>query len=156
MMNIRRFGILLLSLSLAACAHQRPRHDDNQAYERRDGYEQAAIYGYVRSIEQVQGGEREPSGGGALVGGLIGGVVGNQMGKGTGRAAATLLGAFGGAIIGNEAERQGSQERQARRDVFHVLVRLDNRREQWFDFDRVDDLRVGDRVRVVNGRLQRV
>jgi len=176
---VRRLGLILLSASsllLGACAHHRgPSRDAGYypegAYQDRDSREnresrgyarpQQAQYGYVRSIEQLQGGERVDGGGGAgaLVGGVIGGVIGNQMGgKGNGRAATTMLGAVGGAIIGSQIDRQNSRQeaRGAARDVFHVLVRLDNRSEQWFDFDRLDDLRVGDRVRVENGRLQRL
>jgi uncharacterized protein YcfJ len=44
------------------------------------------------------------SGGGALLGGVAGGAVGNAIGKGSGRAAATALGIFGGAILGNHIE----------------------------------------------------
>ena len=46
----------------------------------------------------------QPSGAGALVGAVVGGVVGNQFGHGMGRAAATGLGAVGGAALGNHAE----------------------------------------------------
>jgi uncharacterized protein YcfJ len=41
------------------------------------------------------------SGAGALIGGLIGGAFGNSIGQGNGRAAATALGLFGGAILGD-------------------------------------------------------
>ena len=51
--------------------------------------------------QQVQ---RQPSGGGALIGALVGGVVGNQFGHGVGRAAATGLGAVAGSAIGNNVE----------------------------------------------------
>jgi uncharacterized protein YcfJ len=45
-----------------------------------------------------------PSGAGAAIGAIAGGVVGNQFGHGFGRAAATGLGAVGGAAIGNSVE----------------------------------------------------
>jgi uncharacterized protein YcfJ len=41
---------------------------------------------------------------GALLGGVAGGAVGNAVGKGSGRAAATVIGIFGGAILGNHLE----------------------------------------------------
>lgn len=50
---------------------------------------------------------REPgrtSGAGALMGGIAGGAMGNAIGGGSGRAAATALGIFGGAILGNRIE----------------------------------------------------
>lgn len=53
---------------------------------------------------------REPSrtsGAGALMGGIAGGAMGNAIGGGTGRAAATAIGIFGGAILGNRIEGRG-------------------------------------------------
>lgn len=53
---------------------------------------------------------REPargSGAGALMGGIAGGAMGNAVGKGSGRAAATMLGIFGGAILGDRIEGRG-------------------------------------------------
>lgn len=44
------------------------------------------------------------SGAGALMGGIAGGALGNAVGQGTGRAAATLLGVLGGAILGDKVE----------------------------------------------------
>jgi len=44
------------------------------------------------------------TGGGAAIGAVIGGVLGNMIGHGGGRAAATAIGAIGGAAIGNNAE----------------------------------------------------
>lgn len=49
------------------------------------------------------------SGGGALLGALAGGAVGNAIGSGGGRAAATALGLFGGAIMGDRIEGGGQQ-----------------------------------------------
>lgn len=53
---------------------------------------------------------REPghkSGAGALLGAVAGGAAGNAIGGGSGRAAATALGIFGGAILGNHIEGGG-------------------------------------------------
>lgn len=174
-------SLLVLAVGLGGCAHNRHRGYDDRGYgyEQRGAYGQQVQYGYVRSIEALQArggddryrGERHErdsdrtSGGGALAGAIIGGVIGNQMGGGSGKAAATAIGIVGGAALGNEAERQNNRERDAyyERDgrgyqgqrVFRVVVRLDSRNEQVFDFERLDGLRVGDRVRIDNGRLQR-
>lgn len=159
----RHLGLSLIavaSLALGGCAHHNASSRNDPYYDNRSNVQ----YGQVRSIEQDFSDDRPgrnetSSGGGALVGGVIGGVIGNQVGKGSGRAAATVIGAVGGAIVGNEIERQNqqpyAQNGQRERGIFHVLVRLDNRSEQWFDFERVDGLRIGDRVRIENGRLQR-
>ncbi|WP_374411617.1 glycine zipper 2TM domain-containing protein [Hydrogenophaga sp.] len=53
---------------------------------------------------------REPargSGAGALMGAIAGGAMGNAVGQGNGRAAATALGIFGGAILGDRIEGKG-------------------------------------------------
>lgn len=53
---------------------------------------------------------REPartSGAGAVMGAIAGGAMGNAVGSGNGRAAATALGIFGGAILGNRIEGKG-------------------------------------------------
>ena len=44
------------------------------------------------------------SGAGALIGAIVGGALGHSIGSGGGRAAATMLGAFGGAVIGDQIE----------------------------------------------------
>lgn len=49
------------------------------------------------------------SGAGALMGALAGGAVGNAIGAGGGRAAATVIGLVGGAMIGDSIEGSGSQ-----------------------------------------------
>jgi uncharacterized protein YcfJ len=50
---------------------------------------------------------RQPSGAGALLGAIAGGAMGNAIGAGSGRAAATALGLFSGAVIGNNIEAGG-------------------------------------------------
>lgn len=49
------------------------------------------------------------SGAGALMGAVAGGAAGNAIGHGGGRAAATMLGLFGGAILGDQIEGGGNQ-----------------------------------------------
>ena len=46
----------------------------------------------------------QKSGAGAAMGAIAGGAIGNSMGQGSGRAAATMLGLFGGAIMGDKVE----------------------------------------------------
>lgn len=107
-----------------------------------------AQYGRVDRIDMVPGASRS-AGGGAVVGAVIGAVIGNQVGRGTGRAVATGVGAVGGAAIGNEIERRNS----GAADVYRVQVRLDNGRVEQFDYERLNELRVGDRVRLQDGQL---
>ena len=56
--------------------------------------------------------EAPRSGGGALLGALVGGLAGNSIGGGGGRAAATALGVFGGAVVGDRFEGGGAQQVQ--------------------------------------------
>lgn len=48
------------------------------------------------------------TGAGAVMGGIAGGAMGNAIGGGSGRAAATVIGLIGGAIVGNNIEGSGS------------------------------------------------
>jgi outer membrane lipoprotein SlyB len=110
-----------------------------------------AEYGRVENIGYVQISQR-PSGAGAVLGAVIGGVVGNRFGAGSGRALATGVGVVGGAIAGNAIE--GRQRRDD--EVYRVQVRFDNGSMRDFDFQRIDDLRPGDRVKFEGGQLHRV
>ncbi|HWU98623.1 MAG TPA: glycine zipper 2TM domain-containing protein [Oxalicibacterium sp.] len=110
-----------------------------------------SAYGVVDSIQVVQASSGNSGVGGALVGGVVGGVVGNQIGGGSGRALATAAGAVGGALVGNQIQRNNQQTR----DVYQVGVRLDNGAYQTMTLDSVNDLRVGDRVRIENSRVYR-
>lgn len=47
------------------------------------------------------------SGAGAVMGGIAGGAMGNAIGSGSGRAAATVIGLVGGALLGNNIEGSG-------------------------------------------------
>ncbi|HWH84004.1 MAG TPA: glycine zipper 2TM domain-containing protein [Burkholderiaceae bacterium] len=108
-----------------------------------------AEYGRVENIGYVQVAQRT-TGGGALLGAVIGGVVGNRFGAGTGRALATGAGAIGGAVVGNAIEG-GRQRRDD--EVYRVQVRFDSGAVREFDFQRIDDLRIGDRVKLEGGQI---
>jgi outer membrane lipoprotein SlyB len=104
-------------------------------------------YGRVSNIEVVSSSERT-SGAGAVLGAIVGAAVGNQIGSGSGRAAATGVGAIGGAIAGNQIEKRRAD------DVYRVSVRYDNGLFAQYDYERIDNLRVGDRVMYDNGNLR--
>ena len=113
---------------------------------------QSMGYGTIESI-QVTNAENRTSGGGAVVGALVGALAGNQIGSGSGRTAATVAGGVGGAVVGNNIERNrnagGGQE------MYQVNVRMDNGEYRTVVQDSVYDLRVGNRVRLVDGRVYR-
>jgi outer membrane lipoprotein SlyB len=58
----------------------------------------------------------------------------------------------GGAVVGNAIE--GRQRRED--EVYRVQVRFDNGSVREFDFQRIDDLTVGDRVKFEGGQIHRI
>lgn len=109
-------------------------------------------YGTIDSIQVVRG-SGGTSGAGAVVGGLVGAIAGNQIGSGSGRTAATVAGAVGGAAIGNKVEANRNANNAA--DQYQISVRMDNGDYRSVTQDSVYDLRVGNRVRIVDGRVYR-
>ncbi|XAH25629.1 glycine zipper 2TM domain-containing protein [Xylophilus sp. GW821-FHT01B05] len=110
-------------------------------------------YGRISNIEVMQSEQaRAPSGAGALLGGVLGAVVGNQIGHGGGRALATGIGAVGGAVAGNQIE---GNQRGPIVQTYRVSVQLDNGSGRAFDVPSPGDLRIGDRVRIQDGQIQR-
>ena len=105
-------------------------------------------YGVVESVQIVRSGGDSTSGAGAVLGGIAGGVIGHQIGGGRGKDVATIAGALGGAYAGNQIERANQ------RDRYRVTVLLDGGARLEVD-EAGDELRVGDRVRVVNGQVHR-
>ncbi|MFT5533259.1 MAG: outer membrane lipoprotein SlyB [Burkholderiaceae bacterium] len=148
---------LFASSLLAGCAtpyqqsnnSQSYPQSSSQGYNNQQGY--STQYGVIDSIQVSRAANSGGPGAGAVIGGLVGGLLGNQVGGGTGRAVATAAGVVGGAVVGNQVE----QNRSAGREVYQVNVRLDNGQYEAITQDNVNDLRVGNRVRVENGRVYR-
>lgn len=113
---------------------------------------QSMGYGTIESI-QVTNAENRTSGGGAVVGALVGALAGNQIGSGSGRTAATVAGGVGGAVVGNNIER--NRNANGGQEMYQVNVRMDNGEYRTVVQDSVYDLRVGNRVRMVDGRVYR-
>ena len=108
-------------------------------------------YGKVEVIEVYRGSDSQPVNAGTVLGGVAGGVIGHQIGSGRGNTAATIAGAIGGAVIGNEIEK-----RQVQGSRYRITVRLDSGSTLIVEDTRDVNLRVGDRVRIENGRIYRV
>ena len=73
--------------------------------------QQVAVPRQVCSQQQIV--TQQPStGAGGVMGAIAGGAVGNQIGSGSGRAAATVLGLLGGAIMGDRIEGGGNPQYQ--------------------------------------------
>jgi len=110
-----------------------------------DGY-----YGVVDSIESTRGGSNNNAVAGTIIGGVIGGVLGHQVGGGTGNSVATVAGAVGGAVVGHEIG-QGNADQ----DAYSIRIRFDNGNYQTVTQASIGGLRVGDSVRIENGRAYR-
>ncbi len=126
-------GVALAALT--ACASS-TRDDDRyagapvaQPAHAQPGYQRQgayANYGVVRAIEIVPMTSRPNS-----AGGILGAVVGNPF-------------------------RQRLRPRRRDDEVFRVSVRFDDGSVRDFDYQRVDDLRTGDRVKLAGGQLHYV
>lgn len=155
-MSLRRLstvGAVSMLALLTACVAP-PRREERIVYAQQPVARPVpayAQYGRVENIGFVQTAQR-PSGAGAVLGAVIGGVIGNRFGEGGGRALATGVGAVGGAIAGNAIEGRNRRDGE----VYRVQVRFDDGSVRDFDFQRIDDLRTGDRVKFEDGQLHRL
>jgi outer membrane lipoprotein SlyB len=149
---VRRNALILASLvALAAgCANNPPA--PSQTYASTPSYRSHYEEGRVTAIEVVRGSGPSSSVAGAVVGGIIGGVLGHQVGSGRGNDAATVVGALGGAVIGNEV---GKNNAGSGPDAYRVTLRLVNGDTRAYEQASIDNLRVGDRVALEDGRLVR-
>ena len=147
-MNTKHTLVALMvagSALLTGCASTAPQQTSYST-----GQTDSASYGTIDSIQLTR---VNPNGGGvgAVAGGLVGALLGNQVGSGSGRTAATVAGAVGGAVVGNEVEKNRGQGR----DAYQISVRLDNGDYRTVVQDSAADLRPGNRVRLVDGRVYR-
>ncbi|MES2901477.1 MAG: glycine zipper 2TM domain-containing protein [Pseudomonadota bacterium] len=150
--------IVASSTILAGCSTTSSDPYYNGTYNNNGSYNNSAStsmgYGTIDNIQVTRvAGNGGTSGTGAVVGGLVGALVGNQVGSGSGRTAATVAGAVGGAVVGNSVENNRNND--GYRDMYQIGIRLDNGDYRTIVQDSVYDLRVGNRVRVVDGRAYR-
>jgi outer membrane lipoprotein SlyB len=148
-----KFSVLITCLfcvvAMVACStNEQPRHQTRTIYS---APHNAALYGRVSDIE-ILSVESKTSGGGAVLGAVLGGVIGHQVGSGRGNDVATGLGAIGGAVAGNSIEKRKGRDS----DIYRITVKFENGSRQQFDYAEINDLRVGDRVRVESGQIERL
>ncbi|MGE0356138.1 MAG: glycine zipper 2TM domain-containing protein [Burkholderiales bacterium] len=103
--------------------------------------------GTVSEIVPIQK-KGDSSGAGAVLGGIVGGVLGHQVGGGRGKDVATVAGALGGALVGNEIEKN-----RASVTAWDVRVRLEDGTNKVVRYTSEPSWRVGDKVRVEEGRI---
>ena len=85
---------------------------------------------------------------GTVVGGVGGALAGNAIG---GNTTSTVVGGVGGAVAGNVLGRKLTNKK-----IWSVQVRMDNGTVQDIDYTSDPGMQQGQRVRVVNGTLQRM
>lgn len=102
-------------------------------------------------VESVRAIHRQGSGSGvgAAAGGLLGGVLGHQLGNGRGQDLMTVVGAVGGALAGNQVEKNRSES-----TLYETTVRYDDGTTERLTQAHAPAWRQGDRVRVVNGSIR--
>jgi outer membrane lipoprotein SlyB len=158
-MTPRTFGLAACAALVAAgCATYDPYYPAPYAYDRPvTAYPNAGPvvaqrveYGVVEGLDLYREGSSAPTGLGAIIGGIAGGIIGHQFGAGSGNTAATIGGAVVGGLAGNEIQKSTGHDR------YRIRVRLDSGGTLEVADAGEGQLRVGDRVRVVNGRVYRM
>lgn len=129
----------------AVAAHRAPHIEFKPATE--GGASVCASCGTVESIRKVQL-KGDATGLGAVAGGVTGAVAGNQIGHGNGNTAMTILGAAGGALAGNEIEKNVKA-----RYSYRVTARMDDGSFRTVSQSTEPNVAVGGRVRISNGTL---
>lgn len=105
--------------------------------------------GTVTDVKTIKK-EGQGSGLGAVAGGVIGGVLGHQIGSGRGNTVATVAGAGAGAYAGHQVEKN-----QSASTSYEVIVKMEDGKTRTFTFSAETSYRVGDKVKVVDGKLTR-
>ncbi|HET7363666.1 MAG TPA: glycine zipper 2TM domain-containing protein [Burkholderiales bacterium] len=106
------------------------------------------VYGVVESVREVEQ-KGDAKGVGAVGGGLAGAVLGHNIGDHN--KLVTVLGAAGGALLGNQIEKTARATKQ-----WELTVRYDNGSTQVFNSPDQPFWHQGDRVRYYEGKLQPV
>ena len=128
----------------SAPAADRTRHDVPSLAARDSA---CASCGTVESIRAVEL-KGDAIGSGAVAGGATGAVAGKQMGRGNGNTAMTIFAAAGGAVAGNEIEKNVKK-----RFSYRVTVRMDDGSFRTLSQSSAPAVAVGERVRVVDSTV---
>jgi len=135
---------LIGALALGACASTDSPPNYRDTYPDRQ-YSESGVVQHIEVVRQ----DKDGIGLGTVAGAVVGGVAGHQVGSGSGQTAATVLGAAGGAYVGHELENRQDNA------VYRITLRMDDGSQRTLTRNSSDGFRVGDRVRIVDGRLQR-
>lgn len=103
--------------------------------------------GVIRSITAVQE-QGEGTGVGGAIGALVGGIAGNQVGGGSGKKIATVAGAIGGAVLGNNIEKNRNGT-----TYYEVVVDMDSGQQQVINVPDATGISIGSQVNVQGGNI---
>lgn len=109
---------------------------------------QPGLLGTVESVREVEQ-QGEAKGVGAIGGGIAGAVLGHNIGDHN--KLVTVLGAAGGALLGNHIEKQARATKH-----WEMTVRFDDGTTQTVTSETAPFWHQGDRVRLLDGKLQPV
>lgn len=123
-------------------------------YDTRTGYDSATTsygdYQTIGTVHEITVLEENTRGvgAGAVLGTIAGGLLGSQVGSGSGQTAATVAGAAGGAYAGHEL-----QKRYGNKVDFRITVETDDGRMINIVQDNDPRVHIGQRVRVMDGKV---
>ncbi|HYU70692.1 MAG TPA: glycine zipper 2TM domain-containing protein [Burkholderiales bacterium] len=106
---------------------------------------ECAVVEEVREVEKAGTG----SGAGAVGGAVVGGVLGHQMGGGRGKDIATVLGALGGGLAGNQIEKNAKKTVE-----YQIIIRYEDGTKGLFTQATPPSWRPGDKVKIIDGVIQ--
>jgi outer membrane lipoprotein SlyB len=135
--------VLILASTLAGCVvapHSASVYRDYQTQN-----EQIVRMGQVESVREVTIANPD-SGTGTVAGAALGGLAaGSNIGNGNGQAAAGILGALAGGMIGQRIEANANNRRG-----FEITVKLDNGEMRAITQEADEMFRPGERVRLLS------
>ncbi|SIS90284.1 glycine zipper 2TM domain-containing protein [Neptunomonas antarctica] len=89
------------------------------------------------------------TGAGGAIGAVVGGLLGNGVGDGKGKDVATIVGLVGGAVAGNEIEKQRNSV-----SYFDFLIGMEQGGERTMRLASTQGLGVGSAVKIVGNGLE--
>ena len=103
--------------------------------------------GVVSAINTIHE-QGEGSGVGGALGALVGGLAGNQVGGGSGKKIATVAGAIGGAVLGNNIEKNRNST-----TYYEVVIDMESGPQQVINVPDATGISVGSRLTVQGGNI---
>ncbi|MES2673309.1 MAG: hypothetical protein V4660_03675 [Pseudomonadota bacterium] len=125
----------------------KPHHKQKMHKAPRHGKHYGSEQGQVSNIEMFIV-KADSSGGSALPAAAGGGVVGQQIDS-SGLDLATDVDVIDGADIGNELAQANKNDRE----IYRITVNVDNGDTLQIEYEEIEDLRIGDRVKIENGHI---